>query len=288
MTDETNKNNKISSSNTDDEAQNLLGTAAAYNSYQNNAPTVHQLDDVLPERHAWYGDATLEPNTGRTNSYDYALFGLALHEILDRLRLSIIVNSLLMFLFIFFTWWIHLFRPFRLILSLVIGALALVLLVVEVSSILNPQGAATAVNSSSSSIDTGTDGSDSSSSNRQSYYEAKLKQFLRFTERLGLLVLYHPIGKTIYLSVCGVLCCVVGGVSYLLGALFFLNAAVLLYCWLTYPEFRRTFEREEGAPLAGASANRGPGSRAMWSEYSSDLYEQVNEKVPKLSAALRK
>ena len=283
MTDENKNDNKISNSNAVDETENLLGTAAAYNSYQNNAPTVHQLDDVLPERHAWYGDATLEPNTGRTNSYDYALFGLALHEILDRLRLSIIVNSLLMFMFIFFTWWIHLFRPFRLILSLVIGALALVLLVVEVSSILNPQGAATAVNNSISS-NTGTD---DSSSNR-SYYEAKLKQFLRFIERLGLLVLYHPIGKTIYLSVCGVLCCVVGGVSYLLGVLFFLNAAVLLYCWLTYPEFRRTFEREEeGAPLA-ATANRGPGASASWSEYSSDLYEQVSEKVPKLSAALRK
>ena len=86
-----------------DESKSLL-EPDTYNSYQNVPPVIHQLDDVLPPRHSWYGDATLNPNTGRTNSYDYALFGLALHELLDRLRLSIIVCSLFQFLVTFLTW----------------------------------------------------------------------------------------------------------------------------------------------------------------------------------------
>jgi hypothetical protein len=45
------------------------------------------------------------------------------------------------------------------------------------------------------------------------------------------------------LIVCGLLCWWVGGGwEVLVGLSFFLEAFVLLYCWITYPEFRRTFD----------------------------------------------
>lgn len=176
-----------------------------------------------------------------------------------------------MFLITFFTWWQHLFRPFQLILSLVLGVLVLVLLIVEVSSIFNSAG------TDSASTATNLEGD-----NRN---EAKLKKFLKFTERVGLMVLYHPVGKTIYLAVCGALCWVIGGpADYLLGLLFFLNAAVLLYCWTTYPEFRRTFD----PPAAddGERPDTGPAPRsASWSMYSSSFQDHVSEKAPLVGGA---
>lgn len=46
-----------------------------------------------------------------------------------------------------------------------------------------------------------------------------------------------------YLAVCGSLCWWVGGMwEILVGLSFFVEASVLLYCWVTYPEFRRTFD----------------------------------------------
>lgn len=224
------------------------GGLKAYNSYHNDPPVVQQLDDVLPVRHAYYGDATLEPNTGLTNSYDYALFGLALHELLDRLRLSIIIASCLMFIITFFTWWTRLFRPFDMILSIVLGILVLTLLVVEGSSIWKPVAADTVSASSLNIATLKQEQEDPNSRNR-----AKLETFLKFTEHIGLMVLFHPIGRTAYLVVCGILCWILGGAwELLLGLLFFANAAVLLYCWVTYPEFRRTFQSphaEEGEKL---------------------------------------
>lgn len=229
---------------------------AAYNSYQNNAPVIHQLDDVIPQRHAYYGDASLQPNTGRTNSYDYALFGLALHELLDKLRLSIIISSIFLFLVTFLTWWQNLFRPFQLVLSLVVGAMVLVLLIVEVSSLYNTTG------SESASLLT------NNSLQHDKSNEAKVKKCVFATEKFGLLILYHPVGKTIYLVVCGAFCCIIGGFSILLGLLFLANAAVLLYCWLTYPEFRRTFDTTKNNIEEPDHRNPAPRS-ASWSIYSS-------------------
>jgi len=255
-----------------DEAKSLL-EPDSYDSYQNAPPVVHQLDDVLPPvRHAWYGDASLTPNTGRTNSYDYALFGLALNELLDRLRLSIVICSILQFLVTFFTWWQHLFQPFQLILSLVVGAMVLVLLVVEVSSVFRGEGGESSAILSNSSNNSG----DNSN-------EAKMKRCWQATEKLGLLVLYHPIGKTLYLMVCGALCWIVGGIAdWILALLFWANAAVLLYCWVTYPEFRQTFQSPESDPADDESGplNRDIGARTMsWSVYSSHAASNVASKL---------
>lgn len=139
---------------------------AQYNTYQ-NAPQVRQLDETLPQQHAYYGDASLEPNTGLTNSYDYALFGLALHELLDRLRYSVIASSVWLFLIIFFTWWARIIRPIGLLLSFLLAILDFILLVVEVSSLFRaPQGTTE---------------------------RPKLLEFIDRTEQVGLVILFHPV-----------------------------------------------------------------------------------------------
>ena len=246
-----------------DESKSLL-EPDTYNSYQNDPPVIHQLDDVLPPRHAWYGDASLRPNTGRTNRYDYALFGLALHELLDRLRLSIIVCSLLQCLITIFTWWQNLLNLFRLVLVLCVGAMVLVLLVVEVSSVVRGEGGESAAILSNSQI------RDDDNSN-----EARVKRCLQATEKLGLIIVHHPIGKTVYLIVCGILCWVVGGVAeWILALLFWANAAVLSYCWATYPEFRQSFQSNSGNDDADAVESRTGAFDAgsmTWSVYSSHV-----------------
>jgi hypothetical protein len=223
-------------------------------------------------RHAWYGDASLQPNTGRTNSYDYALFGLALNELLDRLRLSIIISSLLLFLVVFFTWWQHLLHPFQLVLSLVVGFMVLVILVVEVSSIFRGEGTESASILSNQQGDTSN--------------QALVKRFLQAVERGGLLILYHPIGKTIYLVVCGALCWIVGGIAdWLLALLFFANAAVLLYCWITYPEFRRTFQPSPDEDSEEIGSHESPPRAASWSPYK--FASPIADAATKLSHSVR-
>jgi hypothetical protein len=223
-------------------------------SYQHGTPAVQNLDDsALP--HRYYGDATLEPNIGRTNSYDYALFGLALHELLDRLRLSILFTTTLTFFILCFSIWFRIFQPIRLALSLVLAGMVLILWIVEIMSIWkgNSNIGTTVTTSSSSTLQQTT----------------KLNAFLAFTEQVGLVFLYHPIGKTIYMSICACLCWIVGGLwNWLLGLLHFGNAALLLYCWATYPEFRAVFERNEEN-----TSNTDDGDprqqTASWSFYSS-------------------
>jgi hypothetical protein len=168
------------------------------NSYQ-NAPQIKHLDAVQREVFAaaagsnssnssnsipWFGksDPTLEPNTGLTNSYDYALFGLALHELLDRLRYSIIGSSIWLFLVIFFTWWTRLVRPVGLFLSVLLAILAFVLLVVEVSSIFRAPHlqAAAAMTATAGSIDP---------------RRPKLTEFIDQTEQIGLVILFHPVRR---------------------------------------------------------------------------------------------
>lgn len=263
---------------------------SAYNSYQHDPPAVQQLGEIVPQRHAYYGDATLEPNTGLTNSYDYALFGLALHELLDRLRLSIIINAILTFLITFFTWWTRLFRPFDMALSITLGFLALILLVVDVQSIVRPTRTDGASASVSTAAGIATVENENDRSNR-----AKLNKFLKFTEQVGLMVLYHPIGRTLYLFTCGCLCLRIGGWwEDLLGGMFVANAGVLIYCWVTYPELRRTYEAVGGTQ--GEEVHNQTAARsASWSYYNqaitssvSSLSGKVSEKASLLNAAFQK
>jgi len=248
--------------------------AGALNSYQHGAPAVKQLDDIIPQRHAYYGDASLKPNTGLTNSYDYALFGLALHELLDRIRLSIIIVSGLTVTSVALTWWTRIFRPIQLGLAIVIAAMALVLLVVEVSGIWK------------------TAGTESASATGSEENQSKLMQFVAFTEKVGLLILYHPVGKTIYLMILAILCWAsISWIEGVFGVGHFANALALLYCWLTYPEFRRTFDPPDDSDKADTTD---PAARtASWSYYSStenslsSMYKSASEKASLLGSALR-
>jgi hypothetical protein len=138
-----------------------------FHSYHKDPPAVHQLEDAnfaSPQpQHAYFGDASLAPNTGLTNSYDYALFGLALHELLDRLRLSIIINAVLLLALLFFTWWRRLFQPAHLAMSIGLAALVFIMLVVEVKSVFDAAGTKS-VNSTASAVV-----NDISGANRVSY-----------------------------------------------------------------------------------------------------------------------
>jgi hypothetical protein len=259
-----------------------------FNSYQNDPPAVRQLDGEGAlsrplQRHSYFGDATLEPNTGLTNRYDYALFGLALHELLDRLRLSIIVNAVLTFIILFFSWWTRLLRPFNLFLLLVLSVMVAVLLVVEIKSIFESAGtdSASTVSVNLNDMDAG----------------SNLSRVLKLTETLGLMILYHPIGRILYLVLCGCLCWWIGGVfEIVLGLFFLLNASVLLYCWLTYPEFRRIFDTQESRSSVENASNVGAERpSASWSYYYqatgstvSTIADRMNEKASLLSSAFRR
>lgn len=263
------------------------GGGGYFNSYQHDPPAVQQLGDILPRQHAYYGDATLQPNTGMTNSYDYALFGLALHELLDRLRLSIIINAVLMCVLLFFTWWTRLFRPFDLVVSIALGILVLVLMVVELKGIFESAG-----------TDSANIGSrlDSASSILNNDANGSFANFIKYTEQAGLMVLYHPIGKTAYLVTCGCMCWWIGGVwEEMLGLMFVSNAGVLLYCWVTYPELRRTFDPAAGVGGEGNDNNQNSARSASWSYYYqatstsvSSLTGAVSEKASLLSSAFHR
>jgi hypothetical protein len=259
-----------------------------FNSYQNDPPAVRQLDGEgalsrPPQRHSYFGDATLEPNTGLTNRYDYALFGLALHELLDRLRLSVVVNAILTFIILFFSWWTRLLQPFNLFLLLVLSFMVAVLLVVEIKSIFESAGtdSASTVSANLNDLDAG----------------SNLSRVLKFTETLGLMILYHPIGRILYLVLCGCLCWWIGGVFEMgLGLFFLLNASVLLYCWLTYPEFRRIFETPESNSSVENASNAGAERpSASWSYYYqatgstvSTIADRLSEKASLLSSSFRR
>lgn len=242
-------------------------------SYHNDPPTVHHFDDPAPRKHAYYGNAHLQPNTGLTNSYDYALFGLALHELLDRLRLSIIINALLLIALLFFTWWQRLFQPVHLVMSFLLAALVLTLLVVEIKSIFD-----------------GTSTSTTTTTNTPTSQRQTLERLLKAMEQAGLMILYHPIGRILYLITCAALCFWIGGaVEALLGGMFLVNAGGLLYCWITYPEFRRTFAtREEDDSTQEPTNNESFAARCTSWSYYSDAASAVGERAGLLTSPFAK
>lgn len=102
------------------------------NSYQHTL-TIQQLDSTtaphnnttasLP-RYSALGSTTantdLQPNTGRTNRYDYDIFGLTLAELLERLRWSVVASTAWLLLVIFISWWR---RPRKIVWTLLLAVL---------------------------------------------------------------------------------------------------------------------------------------------------------------------
>jgi hypothetical protein len=186
------------------------------------------------------GDASLRPNVGRTNRYDTALFGLALHELLEYIRLANLLSSAacVSLFFVSSFWKLMTGQIDRLVLSCYLGFLAALLLLVEAVGIWNV-----------SSVD----------------------HFLK--QNFGLL--RHPLGRCIYIVLLSTMCFAIGGLWYwVVGVLYALTALVLLYAWIAYPELRRPFEVEEpGDGLARDSGIPGSGrsQSVTWSSYSSSF-----------------
>jgi hypothetical protein len=96
---------------------------------------------------------------------------------------------------------------------------------------------------------------------------------------MGTIVLYHPIGKTLYLLTCSLLCFYITGLAmFLFSIMFLLNALTLVYCYVTYPECRKSFESLL-LPNPPQSLYTNPDSnnhntdvsQRSWSSYYSDI-----------------
>lgn len=100
------------------------------NSYQHTL-TIQQLDEPPPptpsERLHQFasnpGNSFLQPNVGRTNRYDYDIFGLTLMELLERLRWSILASTAWLLVVLTLTWWKRFLRPKALFTSILLAVL---------------------------------------------------------------------------------------------------------------------------------------------------------------------
>jgi hypothetical protein len=77
------------------------------------------------------GDASWRPNTGETNVYDTAIFGLALHELLDNLALTNVCSGAATCLLLAATWFFKLLALRNLVLSCYLAFFGFTLLSVE-------------------------------------------------------------------------------------------------------------------------------------------------------------
>jgi hypothetical protein len=229
------------------ENEPFLAGATATNSYQHSRaaalPAIRHYQEEDDDPRSFFvvrGDATLRPNTGLTNRYDTALFGLALHELLEHIRLANLISSASSVLLLLVSWFWRLLtgQIARLVLSCYLGFLAGLLFLVEVMSLW-----------SLSSVD----------------------HFLK--DNFGLL--RHTVGRCIYIFLLSTLCFAIGGWWYwAVGVLYVLTSIVLLYAWTVYPELRRPFEAEDANDsVSDANANATEGSRSSvtWSSYSSTV-----------------
>lgn len=231
------------------------------------APPVirHYPDATLEDPRSFFvvrGDASLRPNTGETNSYDTAMFGLALHELLEHIRIANIVSSLasISLLLVSWVWKLLTGQVSRLVLSCYLAFLASLLLLVELIGI---------------------------------WHVASVDDFLK--QNFGLL--RHPVGRVIYIVLLSTLCFSIGGWFYwVVGGLYLATAAVLLYAWSIYPELRRPFEGEDDddEEVGGVRGNakRGETHQSVsWSAYASTFSSYVktsSETAALLGSAMRR
>jgi hypothetical protein len=154
------------------------------------------------------GDASWRPNTGETNVYDTAIFGLALHELLDNLALTNVCAGAATCLLLAATWFFKLLALRNLVLSCYLAFFGFTLLSVELLHMFR--------------IDRG--------------YFMSIQTQLR--SNFGLL--YHPPGKIVFCYLLASLCWGIGGIyEFVLGWVYFGSASILLYVWASYPEYRR-------------------------------------------------
>jgi hypothetical protein len=186
------------------------------------------------------GDASWRPNTGETNVYDTAIFGLALHELLDNLRLTNVCAGLTSILLLASTWLFKLVTLAidKLVLSCYLAFLATALLAAELIQMYR--------------IDVWS-------------LHAQLRQ------NFGLL--YHPPGKIFFCYLLASLSWGIGGVwEFLLGWVYFASASILLYVWASYPEYRNLFRNFNSDDDDDEARRRGSAPRSnSWSYFGNSL-----------------
>ena len=249
--------------------QNSSNNSTSSNPYE-TPPTIHQFhsDDGDPLQQRSVGDTSIRPNIGLTNRYaEHALFGLAYHELMTRLQISVTINALMVLVLLFLTWYLQIFQPIHLALSVVLAVLAFILAMVEGKTIWNNVFSSTApISSSTSSV----------TSSTTTASDTTIHVVLKQLEKIGTIILFHPIGKTSYLLICSLLCFFITGVMMSLFCIWFLgNAITLIYCYVTYPECRQSFqeqqqqyERSSSTTADGTDTNNVARS---WSSYYSDI-----------------
>lgn len=195
------------------------------------------------------GDASWRPNTGETNVYDTAIFGLALHELLDTLRLTNVVAGLTSILLLASTWLFKLVTLHidQLVLSCYLAFLATALLSAELIQM----------------------------------YQVDLWS-LHSLLRQNFGLLYHPPGKIFFCYLLASLSWGIGGVwEFLLGWVYFASASILLYVWASYPEYRklfRNFNSESDEEVEARRKQSAPRSNS-WSFLGNSLSSFTKEGI---------
>jgi hypothetical protein len=177
------------------------------------------------------GDASLRPNVGRTNSYEYALFGWTLEELVGNLRIANLAATFCTLLWVLFSWVGKLLflQLHQLVLLGYLAILTASLFLVEVMGYYRQQ--------LSSRGDLG--------STHTSVMEERLR------DQLGLL--FHPAGKAAYLFFLAILCWAMDGLMLgLIGGVYACSALGYVYAFNTYPEFRRAGATPRATPSSSS------------------------------------
>jgi hypothetical protein len=251
----------------EEEKEDLL---SSYQHARPHAPRIRNYNDPTdPQNYSdlgydsatlFRGDPNLRPNIGLTNSYDYALFGWTWIEMISFLRRINLATSTLAVVNVAVTWILDLVRlqVVQLVVSLVMAALSLALWITEIFTVLRIRNLDDEV-----------------------------------YDRVGLL--YHPLIKSAYLVLLATLCWFLHGWwSGLLGMSYLVSALLLLSTWLTYPDFRQAFAREQEERARRASSSivePGPAAGTSWSYYSTtvgDFVKETSERASLLGSSLRR
>ena len=184
------------------------------------------------------GDASLRPNIGETNSYDYALCGISLRELLDQIRLANIVACSFSLLTVLLSWLLHLltFQWSKLVLECYLAFLASLLLMKELLSIWKIEA---------------------------------VDHFLR--DQFG--ILYRPLGRSMVLFLLSTLCFGTAGSNILLymnGLVYLVSGTVLLIAYFMYQDLRRDEEEENDSRTSNGDRQLNFATQS-WSYFSTSL-----------------
>ena len=212
----------------------------------------HDESGVPGGLNSFRGDTTIRPNVGLTNSYEYALFGWTLQELIVNIRYWNLGASALTLLYVTFSWIgkVFTFQWATAVLLGYLSVLSFALFVVDLMGFYRTQLSQRGITSNST-------------------HTFVMEEHVR--DQLGLL--YHPGGKAVYVFFLAVLCWSLKTLMLrLIGLAYCCSAFGYIYAFNTYPEFQR-----EGTPRAASNAGSRAGfwDRQAWTSTSikSDLAE---------------